>query len=327
MKNVLVTGGTGFIGSNLAIGLVREGCNVRILRRQQSDIRAIGNAEVEHVFGDVRDFDSLKRAMTGCDSVFHTAAVVSYWRKERKKMYDVNIGGTRNVVQACLESGIEKLVHTSSVAAIGFPEQGMWADEANTFNWEPYDVGYRISKHRAELEVLLGIKNGLQAVMVNPSIVMGPRDIHFNGGQIVRDIYKKRLFFYIDGGMNVVHVGDVVRGHIAAGHQGRIGERYILCGENLALREVFKTTAEVVGGIVPRVKLSKGVVRAVAGVAETVGNITNKKPWLTRELVARAGTRYYFSSAKAQRELGYAITPFRDAVAQAFDWYRTNGLL
>jgi dihydroflavonol-4-reductase len=327
MKNVLVTGGTGFVGSNLSIALAREGCNVRILRRKNSDLRAIGNADVEHALGDVRDFASLKRAMSGCDTVFHTAAVVSYWRRERETMYDVNIAGTRNVVQACLESGVGKLIHTSSVAAVGFPEQGSWADETNTFNWEPFDVGYRISKHRAELEVFEGIRRGLQAVIVNPSIIMGPRDIHFNGGQIVRDIYKKRLFFYIDGGMNVTYVGDVVRGHIAAAHQGRIGERYILCGENMPLREVFRTTAEVVGGIVPRIKLSGGTVRTVARLAEAVGAITNRKPWLTRELVARAGTSYYFSCAKAERELGYTITPFRKVVEETFAWYKEQNFL
>ena len=327
MNKILVTGGTGFIGSNLAIALVREGYRVRILRRADSDLRAISSAEVEHRRGDVRDIDSLKRAMSGCDTVFHTAAVVSYWRRDREKMYDTNIAGTKNVVAACLESGIEKLVHTSSVAAIGFPEEGNWADETNIFNWEPYDVGYRISKHRAELEVLQGIKHGLPAVVVNPSIVMGPRDIHYNGGQIVRDIYRKRLFFFIEGGMNIVHVQDVVRGHIAAASKGRVGERYILCGENLAIRDVFRITAEVVGGIVPRWKVPASVVRKAAFLAEVIGNLTNSKPWLTRELVTRAGSNYFFSSAKAQRELGYTITPFRAAVEDAFKWYRENGFL
>lgn len=327
MKNVLVTGGTGFIGSNLAIALRNEGYHVRILRRPDSDLRAIGNADVEHCLGDVRDPQSIARAIKGCDTVFHTAAVVSYWPKERERMYDVNINGTRNIVQACLESGIERFVHTSSVAAVGFPKEGTWADETNAFNWEPYNVGYRISKHRAEDEVFLAGKNGLPAVIVNPSIVIGPRDIHFNGGQIIRDIYKKRLFFYIDGGMNVVYVDDVVRGQIAAARQGRIGERYILCGENLPLRDVFRITAEVVGGIVPRIRLSNSIVRTVAGVAEAVGNVLNRKPWVTKELVTRAGTSYYFSCAKAQQELGYTFIPLRDAVQRTFTWYRSNGFL
>ena len=327
MKNVLVTGGTGFIGSNLAIALLQEGCNVRILRRPNSDLRAIGSADVEHRLGDVRDPDSLRRAMRGCDTVFHTAAIVSYWRKERERMYETNITGTRNVVAACMEAGIQKLVHTSSVAAIGSSEQGAWADETNSFTWEPNDAGYRISKHRAEQEVLRGVKSGLSAVMVNPSVVLGPRDIHFNGGQIVRDIYKRRLFFYVDGGMSIVYVDDVVRGHIAAARRGRTGERYILCGENLQIRDVFRITAEVVGGIVPKRKLPVSVVRTVAGLAEIIAIVTNRKPWLTRELVARAGTSYHFSCAKAQRELGYTVTPFRLAVEKTFAWYKDNKFL
>ena len=327
MKNVLVTGGTGFLGSNLAIALLKQGCNVRILRRPDSDLRAIGSADVEHRLGDVRDIDSVNGSMKGCDTVFHTAALVSYWPREREKMYEVNIGGTRNVVQACLEAGVEKLVHTSSVAAVGFPENSMWADENNVFNWEPYNVGYRISKNRAELEVQKGVQTGLPAVIVNPSIIMGPRDIHFNGGQIVRDVYKKRLFFYLDGGMNIVHVDDVVRGSLASAKVGRIGERYILCGENLQIKEVFRITAGIVGGIVPRMRLPGIAVRGVATVAETIGNLTNRKPWITSELVARAGTMYYFSCAKAERELGYTVTPFRACVEDAFAWYRENGLL
>jgi dihydroflavonol-4-reductase len=327
MKNVLVTGGTGFVGSNLVLALLNQGLNVRILRRPDSDLRAIGSAEVDHRYGDVRDIDSLKGAMSGCDTVFHTAAVVSYWHRDRERMYDVNIGGTRNVVQACIETGIQKLVHTSSVAAIGFPENGPWADETNVFNWEAYDVGYRISKHRAELEIQRGVSLGLSAVIVNPSIVIGPRDIHFNGGQIIRDIHKKRVFFSIKGGINIVYVDDVVRGHIAAARLGRIGERYILCGENLPLRDAFRTTADLVGGIAPILTLSNTVVRIVAWMAEIIGMISNKKPWVTRELVARTGTSYYFTCAKAQKELGYSITPFPTAVQKTFEWYRTNGFL
>ncbi len=327
MNRVLVTGGTGFIGSNLAIALRSEGHDVRILRRPDSDLRAIGDADVEHCIGDVRDPDSIARAMKGCDTVFHTAAIVSYWRKDRARMYDVNIGGTRNVVQACLEAGVEKLVHTSSVAAIGFPEHGSSADENNVFNWGPYNVGYRISKHEAELEIWRGVKIGLPAVIVNPSIVIGPGDIHFNGGQIIRDIYSKRLFFYIDGGANITYIDDVVRGHIAAARRGRIGERYILCGENLLLKDVFRITAEVVGGIVPKFRLSQRAVTIAATMAELVGILMRTKPWVTRELVARAGTLYYFTSGKAQRELGFTITPFRSAAEKTFAWYKAHGFL
>jgi dihydroflavonol-4-reductase len=327
VRNVLVTGGTGFIGSNLAVALLKEGCAVRILRRPNSDLRAIDNAPVEHCIGDIRDPGALKKALRGCDTVFHTAAKVSYWRREREEMYGINIQGTRNVVNACLELGVEKLIHTSSVAAIGFSEAGGVARETNRFNWDRYDVGYRISKHRAEEEVRKGVHRGLRAVMVNPSVVIGPRDIHFHGGQLVRDIYRKRLFYYISGGINIVYVDDVVRGHLLAAQYGRIGERYILCGENLTHREIIETIADVVGGIPPLFKVPPWMVRLIAVTAEGISTVLNVKPWVTKELLSGASLHSYFGSEKAQRELGYQVTPFRKAVQRAFNWYKEMGLI
>ena len=327
MKNVLVTGATGFIGSNLAIALVRGGYRVRILRRQNSDLRAIGNADVEHAIGDIRDKEAVRRAVKGCDTVFHAAALVSYWKRRRQEMYDINIGGTRAIVSACLELGIERFIHTSSIAAIGFAGNGVLADESTSFNWDRYDVGYRISKYRAEQEILQGIRKGLPATIVNPSVVIGERDIHFNGGQIIRDIYKKRVFYSLEGGISVAYVGDVVAGHLAAARQGRIGERYILCGDNLTHTEVVSMTAEVVGGIKPLVKLPMWFTRTLALGAETVGNVTNSKPWISTELVAGMNFRCWYSAVKAERELGYTITPFREAVRRTFEWYRMQNFL
>lgn len=327
MKNVLVTGGTGFLGSSIAKALLQEGCSVRILRRANSDKRAIGDAPVEHVPGDVRDRRSLLRAMQGCDTVFHTAAVISYWRRERDTMYDVNIRGTRNVVECCLELGVGKLVHTSSIAAIGYPEGNGLADESNNFNWDGYDVGYRISKHRAEEEIRRGVHKGLQAVMLNPAVIIGPGDIHFHGGQIIRDVALKCIFFYLEGGMNVVYIDDVVRGHLAAAKQGRVGERYILCGENLTHQEIFGTTASLVGGISPKFKLPIGLAQWIGTAAEAGANVLRKKPWVTKELLAGAGLYNYFSCDKARRELNYTVTPFREAVQRTFEWYCKQGFL
>jgi dihydroflavonol-4-reductase len=327
MRNVLVTGGTGFIGSNLATALVQAGCNVRILRRRGSDCRTLGSLEVEHALGDVRDRDSVRSAMKGCDTVFHTAAIVSYWKKERRLMFDVNIGGTRNVVASCIELGIERLIHTSSIAAIGFPENGRTADETNTFNWDRYDVGYRISKFEAEKEVLLGIARGLDAVMVNPSVVMGERDIHFHGGQLIRDIYRKKIFYSLSGGMNIVYVGDVVRGHILAAERGRSGERYILSGENLTHTEIISTIAGVVGGIKPLFQMPLACVKLVAAVSEGVASGLGHRPWVTRELFAGSHLKYHFSCRKAESDLGYTRSPFREAVEKSFAWYLSNKML
>ena len=327
MQRALVTGGTGFIGSNLARALLERGWNVRILRRPNSDLRAIGKAAVEHVIGDVTDGDSLEQAMRGCDTVFHTAAIVSYWKRERKRMYEVNIGGTQNVVEACRAAGVAKLVHTSSIAAVGPTPPGVLADESTPFLWEAYDVGYRISKYRAELEVRKGIERGLFAVMVSPSVVIGPGDIHFHGGQLIRDVYKKRIFYYPEGGLNIVYVDDVVRAEIAAAERGESGERYLATGTNLTHREALEVIAEVVGGIMPFIKLPAALARGIAGTAEMVAAITGTRPWVTRELIAGIGMNSWFSSDKAIRELGYTVTPFREAVSKTFDWYRRNDLL
>lgn len=327
MRNVLVTGGTGFIGSNLAVALIREGCHVRILRRPHSELRAIGDAPVEHCTGDIRDYESLKGAMKGCDTVFHTAAMVSYWRREREEMYRVNIEGTRHVVDACLELGVQRLVHTSSIAAVGYPEDGGVARETNQFNWERFDIGYRISKHKAEGEIHRGVRLGLNVVMVNPSVVIGPRDIKFHAGQLIRDIYWKRLFYYVDGGMNIAYVGDVVKGHILAARSGRRGDRYILGGENLTHRQIISTIADVVGGIRPFFKVPEWAVRSIAVAAEGIGSTLSRKPWVTRELLASSSLFNYFSSEKSERELGYSRTPFREAVQKTFSWYKQQGLL
>ncbi len=327
MKDVLVTGGTGFIGSNLAAALLKEGCNVKVLRRKESDIRALEGLDVEPCFGDVRNAGAVQEAVKGCDTVFHAAAIISYWKKERPTMEAVNVGGTRNIVDACLRAGVQRLVHTSSVAAIGFPGHEMIADEGTQFNWESYDIGYRNTKWAAEREIARGVRLGLNAVMVNPSVVIGPRDIHFHGGQLIRDIYHKRIFYYVRGGMSVVYVDDVVRGHLLAARLGRTAERYILSGESLSHREIIATIADVVGGIRPLFEMPSMAVTALALFSELAGALLNKKPWVTRELFAGSGSRYHFSCKKAESELGYSYIPFRQAVLNTFEWYMANGLL
>ena len=327
MKDVLVTGGTGFIGSNLVAALLEEGCSVRILRRKESDTRTLHGLEVETCVGDVRDSGAVREATKGCDTVFHTAAMISYWKQERPLMEAINVLGTRHVVEACLESGVRRLIHTSSTAAVGFPGNGMIADENTRFNWEPYDIGYRNTKWAAEQEIARGVELGLDAVMVNPSVVIGPRDIHFHGGQLIRDIYRKRIFYYVQGGMSIVHVDDVVRGHLLAARLGRTGERYILCGESLSHREIISTIADVVGGIQPLFRMPSTAVTTLALISELAGTLFKTKPWVTRELFAGSGFRYDFSCKKAQTELGYSYLPFRQAVSSTFEWYKANGLL
>jgi dihydroflavonol-4-reductase len=328
MKNILVTGGTGFIGANLTKELVQRGYRVCIVRRETSPLVALDDikTDVEHCIGDVRDSDSLRRAVRGCDTVFHCAAMVTFEKAKAYEQWEVNVIGTRNVVEACLAGGVERLVHTSSVAAIGYPPDGTLATEETPFNWARR-WGYKFSKHKAEEEIRTGVKKGLNAVIVNPSVVVGERDIHFHGGDILRRVIKKQVPFYINGGMNVVYVGDVVRGHIAAAERGRTGERYILCGENLTHEEIFKRTAKHLGVRPPIARLPIPLLRFAASTIEFTSKALGIEPIVTRDLVAGAGRKNWYSCEKAQRELGYTITPFDATLATAYAWYRRNNLL
>ena len=326
MTSVLVTGGAGFLGSNLAERLLAEGFHVRIYRRATSDLRAVAGLPVEHIVGDILDRDAIARAVRGCDTVFHAAAVVSHNARDRAIVQEVNVTGTRNVVEGCLEGGVRRLVHISSVAAAGTPKNGEIANEETPFDWEG-PPGYKLSKYQAEKEVAKGISRGLDAVMVNPSVIVGERDIHFHGGQLIRAARRGLLLFCVPGGMNVVYVGDVVRGTIEAARRGKTGERYLLCGENLTHREIFARTARIVGGIPPVIQLPLPLLHAAARTTEALCNFLHVTPWLTEDLVANAGAVNWFSSEKAIRELGYTITPFDQTIMAAFRWYRKNGLL
>jgi dihydroflavonol-4-reductase len=327
MKNILVTGGTGFIGSNLALKLVSEGYNVRILRRETSNLLALDGIDVEHHIGDIRSKDSVKKAMRGCDTVFHTAATVSFWRKKKDLIYEVNVLGTRNVAEAALELGIERMVYTSSVAAVGYRNDGQPSDETTEFNWGPLDIPYKNSKYQAELEVRRAVEKGLSAVMVNPTVVMGARDVHLHGGQLIRDVKRGLAPLYLDSWINVVYVGDVVYGHIQAAKKGRVGERYILSGENLKTQEAFKRIANIVGGLSPMVRVPFLFAQATARVCDLFSSLTNLRPLITPELITAAKYENPYTAEKAIKELDYRITPFEVAVREAYEWYVANKMI
>jgi dihydroflavonol-4-reductase len=328
MNTILVTGGTGFIGSNLAAALVDRGFSVSILRRSTSDISRIKDLPVRHCIGDIGDAEGLRRHVRGHDTVFHAAAMISFWKPKHAAMFECNVNGTRAVVDACRAEGIGRLIHTSSIAAIGRPTSpGACADETSVYNWQNRNNGYKESKHRAEAVVMDGVRAGLNAVIVNPGVVIGPGDTAFNGGSIIRTVSRGLALFYPQGGMNVVYVGDVVRGMIAAAELGVSGERYILGGENVTHRQAFSVTAEITGNRPPFLPIPLAGVKLGARVFDCWGAITRREPMLTSELVSGAGLFNWYSSEKAVRDLGYTITPFRDAVRLTFDWYRANGLL
>lgn len=326
MSLCLVTGGTGFIGSNLSALLLARGHRVRVLRRPDADLRALAGIPVEYCNGDILNQHSLEAACAGCDIVFHAAALVSFRKKMRAVQFDVNVGGTRNVVAACLAAGVSRLVHVSSIAAIGQTGDGTPANEETAYNWGSVSA-YRETKHLAELEVHTGVERGLSAVIVNPSVVIGERDIHVHGGELIRSVRRGIVILYPEGGMNVAYVGDVVAGMLAAAETGKTGERYILGGENLSYKEVFERTARLIGGRAPFGKLPSPLLRLSARVIERTAELFSLDPPLTEEMVAGTTRLNWYSSEKAIRELGYTITPFDEAVLAAYRWYREQGMI
>jgi dihydroflavonol-4-reductase len=326
MRTALVTGASGCVGSALAIRLQNRGVRVKTLVRSGSDTRVLEGIPVEEYTGDICDTGLLRKAMEGCDAVFHTAALVTFARKARKEQHRVNVLGTRAVVTGCLEAGVRSLIHTSSVTAIGIPPPGTPADETMAAD-RSHAGGYKLSKILAEDEVLDGVRRGLHAVIVNPSVIIGERDTRFHAGQLIRNIKRGRIPFYVRGGMNIVYVGDVAEGMIAATEQGRSGERYILAGENMTHEEIFRRTAALIGGRPPLAPFPLPLLSGIGRLVESVSSMIGVEPPLTRDLAAIAGCYHWFTSAKAETELAFKATPFDRTILAAYEWYRHNGYL
>ena len=323
----LVTGATGFVGANIAAALAARGDHVRVLRRTTSRLDALEGVPVEYAVGDILDPDSLAAAMQDRELVFHVAAMAQYWRSSKDTVYRVNVEGTRSIMQTALAAGVQRVVHTSSVAALGYPPHSATADESQVFppelSWWPY--GH--SKHLAELEVGKGVERGLPAVIVNPTIVIGPRDVNFVSGSLIRASARGQLRAVPSGGSNFVHVDDVVAGHLAAAERGRVGERYILGGENLSHWDAAVTAASVTGGPRPLLVLPNWSLWPLARLVDAYNAINPRPPLAAGEQILLGGETFYVDSSKAVRELGLPQTPFRQAAADAYAWYREHGLL
>lgn len=324
---ILVTGATGFVGSHVARKLLREGHVVRILRRQNSPLKLMEGLTVETAIGDVTDRRSVFEATQGCEAIFHVAGHVSFWRGNNEIQRRVNVEGTRNVVEACLAQKVRRLVHTSSIAAIGFAPDGKLATEEIAYNWWPYRVNYCNTKYLAEEEVQAGIKRGLDAVIVNPAMIFGPGDLNLNAGAMVFQVARGKVPYYPRGGGCVCDVEDVAEGHLQVLHKGRSGERYILGGENYSWRDLSTLIAEVVGAPPPKVPLPTPLYKLIATGSGLLSLVTKREPTLTPELARLSTIPCYYSSEKAIRELGYTTRPFRETVRETYEWYRENGYL
>lgn len=324
---VLVTGGTGFLGANLVHHLVARGDQVRVLKRPRTPPDILAGLPVEFVGGDVTDFDSLLAASQGVEGVYHVAGLVSYWRPRRAWQYQVNVEGARNVVEAARRAGVRRVVHTSSIAAIGYRTDGQPADEDTAWNWGPQDIHYAWTKHLGEQEALQATAQGLEVVVVNPGLIFGPRDTSWNAGRMFKLVEKSGTVFSPAGSTTTCDVDDVCAGHRAAMQRGRSGRRYILGGENVAYADLFRLVGEVMGKRVNVKVIPYWAAQAVAYANYWKSLVTRREPALTPELLRMGRFTRHYSSARALRELGYPQTSLRATLEKTYCWYVENGYL
>ena len=324
----LVTGATGFVGSAVARALLGVGQQIRVLVRSNSNRRNLAGLCVELAEGSLEDSEALARAVAGCRYVFHVAADYRLWVPDPAAMFRANVEGTRDLLTRAISAGVERVVYTSSVATLGLVPEGS-ADEETSSSAEDMIGPYKRSKFVAEEVVRrLVAERGLPAVIVNPSTPLGPRDVKPTPtGRLIIEAARGRMPGYMDTGLNIVHVDDVAAGHLAAAELGRVGERYILGGENMSLQQILSEVARLVGSRPPRIRVPHAVAYPVAVGAELVARATGREAFITVDSVRMARKKMYFSSAKACRELGYRPRPAREAIGDAIAWFRANGYL
>jgi len=326
---VLVTGATGFVGSALAASLCRRGEHVRVLVRPGSDRSNLDGLPVEPIEGDLGAPETLRKCLRDCDCLLHAAADYRLWVPDPATMYRINVEGTRLLMEAALSVGVKRIVYTSSVATLAPDRAGTPVDESARGRLADMIGPYKRSKWQAERLVQEMVRErGLPAVIVNPTAPVGPRDRRPTPtGQMVLDAARGRIPVYLNTGLNIVDVADVADGHLLALDKGRIGQCYILGGENLSLKEIVDTVAERMGLRGPRIRLPYRLVLPMAHVVEAWARLRGCAPPFTVDGVRLAGKHMYFSSDRARRELGYAPRPAAEALARAVDWYQAHGFL
>jgi dihydroflavonol-4-reductase len=325
----LVTGGTGFVGAAVVRLLLSEGQSVRALARRGSDLSNLDGLDIELVYGDLRDNDqeSFRRACKGCRRVYHVAAVYSLWSPDPRIVYRVNVDGTRTLLAAALEEGVERVVYTSTVGALGYRADGEPADERTPVSIDQMIGHYKRSKFLAEEEAREAARRGLPVIIVNPSTPVGPRDIKPTPtGQVIVDYLNRRMPAYIDTGLNLIDVKDVARGHLLAADRGRTGERYILGHSNLTLRQIFAILERITGIPSPRLRLPYRLVLPLAHVDQWLSNrVRRRPPRIPLEGVKMARRRMFFDSSKAVRELGLPQSPIEQALERSVRWFIDHG--
>jgi len=326
MQTALITGSTGFVGANLARFLIAKGLKVRALVRQNSNRGNINELNLEPVVGDLQDPSSVSKAVDKVDYVFHVAADYRLWAKDPQEIYDNNIKGTKNLMEACRVEGVKRIVYTSSVATIGMPSNGQIADETDIGVLEKIIGHYKRSKFLAEQCVVEMAGKGLPVIIVNPSTPIGPYDIKPTPtGRIIVDFLNNKMPAYINTGLNFVDVDDVVNGHWLALHRGRPGARYILGGVNLTLREFLECLGSIVGRSAPTIRIPYSVAYAMGSANSVWSKFTGREPMVPLEGVRMAKRMMFFTSAIAEKELGYKHQPIKPALQRAIQWYKDHG--
>lgn len=326
---VFVTGATGFLGSHVARVLQEQGAELRLLVRQNSDRRNLEGLNAEQAVGDLRQPQSLETAMAGCDTVFHVAADYRLWVRDPQQMYAANVDGTRAILNAARKNNVRRVVYTSSVATIGFTSGGGLADENSPVVLQDMIGPYKRSKFMAEEIAVRAGRDSLDVVIVNPSTPVGERDVKPTPtGRIILDFLKKKFPAYVETGLNLVDATECARGHIAALEKGRSGERYILGGENLTLKEILDKLAAITGLPSPRIKLPYMMALATGVVDELfTGRLLGREPRATIDAVRMGRKKMFVSSVKAERELGWKSPSVDAALRRAVQWFQANGYL
>jgi dihydroflavonol-4-reductase len=325
-EHALVTGASGFIGSSVTRQLLGDGHSVTALLEPGADARALDGLDVTIVEGDLRDPAAVRKAVSGCRSVFHVAALYRFWSRHPREFYDINVGGTRNVLAAAQDEGVERVVYTSTVGTLGL-DSDRPAIETDYPDITHLFGSYKRSKYVAEHEVLRACAEGLPVVLALPTYPIGPGDrAPTPSGRLVVDFLNGRMPGYVDTVLNVVHVDDVARGHLLARERGAIGRSYIFGGENLTLQRLLAELAAVSGQPVPRLHVPRSLTLAAAWISEIVeGRLLQRAPHIPLEGARMAATRMAFDDARARTELGYAPRPAAEAIAESVRWFLDNG--
>ena len=322
-----VTGATGFLGSHVARVLADQGADLRLLVRSTSNLKNLTGLKADTATGDLRDAASLEKAISGCETVFHVAADYRLWVRDPNEMYRSNVGGTRSLLEAARKNGVRRVVYTSSVATIGFKSDGQPADEDSPVSLSDMIGHYKRSKFMAEQLAMEAGRGGMQVVTVNPTTPVGEQDVKPTPtGRIVVDFLKRKFPAYVETGLNLVDVRECAQGHVAALEKGRTGERYVLGGEDLTLKQILDKLGQITGLPSPKIKLPYLFAFAAGVVDEAVtGLLLRREPRATVDTVRMGKKKMFASSAKAGRELGWKIVPVDGALRRAADWFRANG--